>query len=233
MFLAAELNGKRLHYRQNEYSLTFDDGPTEGVTLELAHLLRNEAISATFFVLGEHANEAALSELVKCGHRIGNHTFGHQNLDRFTGDHEVEIPDQIGRCHERIKRYSRQRIPFRAPGGAWSNPKFTKIANRLAYAKRYIGRYGWDIDASDWRLHRRKGDADKMGFDDFCRRFEESINRRSSGIILLHDGVPGNEAELTDRAENQAIRVAEFAIATLRKRAARIVPLKEPWAWLW
>ena len=70
-----------------------------------------------------------------------------------------------------------------------------------------------------------------MEFDDFCRRFEESISRRSSGIILLHDGVPGNKAELTDRAENQAIRVAEFAIATLRKRAARIVQLKEPWAW--
>jgi len=230
MFLAAELNGKRLHYRQNEYSLTFDDGPTAGVTVELARLLQHEEISATFFVLGEHSDDATLSELVKCGQRIGNHTFSHQNLDRYTGDHEVEIPHQIGRCHERIERFSRKRIPFRAPGGAWSNPRFTKIANRLAYAGRYIGRYGWDIDAADWRLHRRKGDADKSAFDDFCRRFEDSLNRHSRGIILLHDGVPGNEAELADPAENQAVRVAEFAIATLRKRAARIVPLKEPWS---
>jgi peptidoglycan/xylan/chitin deacetylase (PgdA/CDA1 family) len=233
MFLAKELKGNRLKYKDNEYSLTFDDGPTEGVTVDLGRLLQKEKISATFFVLGEHANDEALSELVACGHRIGNHTFSHQNLDSFRGDHSIEIPDQITRCHERIERFSRQRIPFRAPGGAWTNPKFTKIANKLPFANRYIGRYGWDIDASDWRLHRRMGNADKIEFDDFCRRFEEAIDRfHSGGIILLHDGVPRNEAALADRNENKVIKVAEFVIETMRKRGLRFVPLKEPSTWL-
>ncbi len=221
MFLAKELKGNRLKYKDNEYSLTFDDGPTEGVTVDLGRLLRKEKISATFFVLGEHANDEALSELVACGHRIGNHTFSHQNLDSFKGDHSIEIPDR------------RQRIPFRAPGGAWTNPKFTKIANKLPFANRYIGRYGWDIDASDWRLHRRMGNADKIAFDDFCRRFEEAIDRfHGGGIILLHDGVPRNEAALADRNENKVIKVAEFVIETMRKRGLRFVPLKEPSTWL-
>jgi peptidoglycan/xylan/chitin deacetylase (PgdA/CDA1 family) len=233
MFLAKELRGDRLRYRDNEYSLTFDDGPTEGVTVYLGRLLQKEKISATFFVLGEHANDETLSELVACGHRIGNHTFSHQNLDSFEGDHNIEIPDQIRKCHERIERFSRQRIPFRAPGGAWTNPKFTKIANKLPFANRYVGRYGWDIDASDWRLHRRKGNADKIEFDDFCRRFEEAIDRfRGGGIVLLHDGVPGNEAALADRDENKAIKVTEFVIETMRKRGLRFVPLKEPSTWL-
>jgi peptidoglycan-N-acetylglucosamine deacetylase len=231
MFLAAELNGNRLKYRDGEYSLTFDDGPTEGVTIDLARLLQKHGISATFFVLGEHATDAALSELVTCGHRIGNHTFSHQNLDLFKGDHTIEIPDQIGKCHDRIERYGRQRIPFRAPGGAWTNPKFSKIANRLAFAKRYIGRYGWDVDASDWRLHRRPGNADKIEFDEFCRRFKEAIDRIHRGIILLHDGVPKNEAELADRNENQVIKVTEFVIETMRARGCRFVPLKEPSTW--
>jgi peptidoglycan/xylan/chitin deacetylase (PgdA/CDA1 family) len=232
MFLAKELHGRRLKYKDNEYSLTFDDGPTEGVTVDLGRLLRKENISATFFVLGEHANDEALSDLVRCGHRIGNHTFSHQNLDLFTGDHNIEIPDQIGKCHERIERFSQRLIPFRAPGGAWTNPEFSKIANRLPFAKRYIGRYGWDIDASDWRLHRRKGSADKIEFDEFCRRFTDAIDRIPSGIILLHDGFPANEAELDDRDENKVIRVTEFVIATMRKRGLRFVPLKEPSTWL-
>jgi peptidoglycan/xylan/chitin deacetylase (PgdA/CDA1 family) len=231
MFLAKELNGRRLKYRDNEYSLTFDDGPTEGVTIRLARLLQKEGISATFFVLGEYANDGALSELVGCGHRIGNHTFSHQNLDKFEGDHGIEIPDQIGKCHERIVPFCGRLIPFRAPGGAWSNPKFTKIANKLPYAKRYIGRYGWDIDASDWRLHRRLGNADKIEFDDFCGLFNEAIDRIHRGIILLHDGFPQNEAQLADRDENKVIRVTEFVIETMRRRGLRLVPLKEPSTW--
>jgi peptidoglycan/xylan/chitin deacetylase (PgdA/CDA1 family) len=228
MFLANELNGRRLKYRSGEYSLTFDDGPTAGVTTALGRMLQNEDIAATFFVLGEHANDEALSELVACGHRIGNHTFSHQNLDSFSGDHSVEIPDQITRCHERIAGFGERRIPFRAPGGAWSNPKFSKIANTLPFAKRYIGRYGWDVDASDWRLHRKKGHADKMEFDGFCRRFNQALDRVPRGIILLHDGFPTNEAEFADRGENQVIRAAQFVIDAIAKRGCRFVSLKGP-----
>jgi peptidoglycan/xylan/chitin deacetylase (PgdA/CDA1 family) len=227
MFLAKELNGRTLRYRSGEYSLTFDDGPTEGVTTALGRMLQNEDISATFFVLGEHANDEALSDLVTCGHRIGNHTFSHQNLDSFTGDHSIEIPDQITKCHERIEGFGQRRIPFRAPGGAWSNPKFSKIANTLPFARRYIGRYGWDIDASDWRLHRKKGNSDKIEFNDFCRLFNEAIDRVHRGIILLHDGFPANEAEFADRAENQVIQATEFVIDAIAKRGRRFVPLKE------
>jgi peptidoglycan/xylan/chitin deacetylase (PgdA/CDA1 family) len=231
MFLARELNGRRLRYRRHEYSLTFDDGPTPGVTTALGRLLQKEGIPATFFVLGEHANDEALAELVNCGHRIGNHTFSHQNLDSFTGDHAIEIPDQITKCHERIERFGRRRIPFRAAGGAWSSPKFTKIANRLPFARRYVGRYGWDVDAADWRLHRKPGNPHKFTFDDFCRLFDEAIDRVPRGIILLHDGVPRNEAEFADRDENQVIRVTEFVIDAMRRRGRRFVPLKEPFTW--
>jgi len=42
MFLAKELKGNRLKYKDNEYSLTFDDGPTEGVTVDLGRLLQKE-----------------------------------------------------------------------------------------------------------------------------------------------------------------------------------------------
>jgi peptidoglycan/xylan/chitin deacetylase (PgdA/CDA1 family) len=226
MFLAKELNGRRLRYRSGEYSLTFDDGPTPGVTTALGRLLHNEGISATFFVLGERADDDVLCELVACGHRIGNHTFSHQNLDSFNGDHNIEIPEQITKCHERIERFGARRIPFRAPGGAWSN--FSKIANQLPFANRYIGRYGWDIDASDWRLHRKQGNRDKIEFNDFCRLFNEAVDRVHRGVILLHDGFPANEARFADRGENQVLQAAQFAIAATRKRGGRFVPLKEP-----
>lgn len=232
MFLAKELRGQNLSYRANEYSLTFDDGPTDGITTDLAQLLYREGVSATFFVLGERANPAALSEVVQLGHRLGNHTFSHQNLDRFRGDHRAEIARQITTCHEQIEQLvPHHRIPFRAPGGAWSDPRFSAFANDLPISKRYIGRYGWDVDANDWRLQRRHGHVEKIGFGDFCRRFEQSLEGFRGGIVLLHDGFPKNEAHLADSRENMALEVATFVLQTMRGRGFRCVPLKEPPAW--
>lgn len=232
MFLTKELRGRNLNYRRNEYSLTFDDGPTDGITTDLARLLYREGVSATFFVLGERANRAAFSAVVQYGHRLGNHTFSHPNLDRFCGDHRTEIARQIIACHEQLEQFvSRQRIPFRAPGGAWSDPRFSTFANELPISKRYIGRYGWDIDANDWRLHRRQGDAEKIGFGAFCRRFEHTLDEFRGGIVLLHDGFPKNEADRADPKENMALEVARFVLATMRGRGFHCVPLKEPPAW--
>jgi peptidoglycan/xylan/chitin deacetylase (PgdA/CDA1 family) len=232
MFLSNELRGRNLNYRANEYSLTFDDGPTDGVTTDLARLLHREGVAATFFVLGERVNRAALSTMVKYGHRIGNHTYSHQNLAEFRGDHRAEIAHQICACHEQIAEFSsRSRIPFRAPGGAWSEPEFSTFANDLPVSKRYIGRYGWDIDANDWRLQRRRGHTEKIGFGDFCARFERALEAFRGGIVLLHDGFPKNESHLADPNENKALEVAKFVLTIMRGRGFRCVPLKEPPAW--
>ena len=233
MFFTQDLNGRSLNYPPNEFSLTFDDGPTVGVTEDLAWLLRRELVAATFFVLGEHANPAALSTVVRCGHRLGNHTFSHQNMDNFRGDHRAEIARQIGDCHEQIAQFilPRHRIPFRAPGGAWSDTRFSVFANNLGNADRYIGRYGWDIDANDWRLLRRRGHPEKIGFADYCRRFEVALERFRGGIVLLHDGFPKNEAHLDDPRENRVLDVARFVIRVMRQRGYRCVPLKEPAPW--
>jgi peptidoglycan/xylan/chitin deacetylase (PgdA/CDA1 family) len=232
VFLTNELRGRHLNYRANEYSLTFDDGPTDGITTDLARLLCREGVAATFFVLGERADATALSAVVQHGHRLGNHTYSHQNMDSFGGDHRSEIARQITACHEQIEQFvAHRRIPFRAPGGAWSDPRFSRFANDLPISKRYIGRYGWDIDANDWRLQRRAGHAEKIGFSGFCRRFERALDGFRGGIVLLHDGFPKNEAHLADPEENVALDVAKFVLSTMRSRGYRCVPLKEPPMW--
>ncbi|HEY2683243.1 MAG TPA: polysaccharide deacetylase family protein [Steroidobacteraceae bacterium] len=232
MFLNSELRGRHLSYGADEYSLTFDDGPSPDVTATLAEYLHAEGVCATFFVLGERATAPALQKIVSLGHRIGNHTFSHQNLDDYKGDHRAEIERQILECHRRIEPYARQgRIPFRAPGGAWSDPRFSRFANELPVAKRYIGRYGWDIDANDWRLLRRVGHPERISLETYCRRFERAIDGFRGGIMLLHDGFPSNEAHLTDPVQNMALEVARFALATMRSRGFRCVPLKEPPYW--
>ena len=61
--------------------LTFDDGPTPGVTEEVLRILKNFNAKATFFLIGKNVvlypeiTQTILNE----GHNIGNHTHNHLN----------------------------------------------------------------------------------------------------------------------------------------------------------
>src|SRR5581483_2844436 len=90
--------------------LTYDDGPgdTPGDgpgphTTELGRYLHERGISATFFVVGRHAEQApeTLARLRDWGHLIGNHTYSHPalaDLARAGGD----VVGEIARTHEII-----------------------------------------------------------------------------------------------------------------------------------
>lgn len=61
--------------------LTFDDGPTPGITgFVLQELARYQA-KATFFVIGDNVRKypEILKQVSAEGHAIGNHTFNHLN----------------------------------------------------------------------------------------------------------------------------------------------------------
>ena len=62
-------------------TLTFDNGPEPGVTERVLEVLAEEAIRATFFVLGAKLADPARRKLAERahaeGHWIGNHTMSH------------------------------------------------------------------------------------------------------------------------------------------------------------
>lgn len=73
--------------------LTFDDGPTPGITEWILSTLRKYNAKATFFVLGKNVelypdlHQMILQE----GHKVGNHTYSHQKgwgmpLERYLED---------------------------------------------------------------------------------------------------------------------------------------------------
>ena len=66
---------------QNEIFLTFDDGPTAGVTEQVLDLLSEYKAKATFFCLGKNIKSypKIVDRIIKEGHSIGNHTFDHLN----------------------------------------------------------------------------------------------------------------------------------------------------------
>jgi peptidoglycan/xylan/chitin deacetylase (PgdA/CDA1 family) len=73
--------------------LTFDDGPTPGITEWILSTLRRYDAKATFFVLGKNVEmyPDLCRKILAEGHRIGNHTYSHQKgwgmaLERYLED---------------------------------------------------------------------------------------------------------------------------------------------------
>ena len=80
--------------------LTFDDGPTPGITEWILSTLKRYDAKATFFVLGKNAEmyPDLYERIIREGHKIGNHTYSHQKgwgmpLEKYIED--VDFAEDI------------------------------------------------------------------------------------------------------------------------------------------
>lgn len=84
----------------NGVFLTFDDGPTPGITEWILSTLKHYNAKATFFVLGKNAEmyPDLHQRIINEGHKIGNHTYSHQKgwgmpLEKYIED--VDFAEDI------------------------------------------------------------------------------------------------------------------------------------------
>ena len=75
--------------------LTFDDGPTPGVTEWILNTLDRYDAKATFFVLGKNVEmyPDLYQMIIDRGHKVGNHTYSHQKGWRMSLSRYVEDVD--------------------------------------------------------------------------------------------------------------------------------------------
>lgn len=132
--------------------LTFDDGPSKH-TRRLLSILRKYNVKATFFVTCKHCVDMnILSEIVRDGHAIGNHTFSHQYKSIYA-DEEMFF-SELNSMEECIleKTAVRTRL-MRFPGGSSNTvSRFNPgIMTRLAETVQTKGYhyFDWNVDSGD------------------------------------------------------------------------------------
>jgi peptidoglycan/xylan/chitin deacetylase (PgdA/CDA1 family) len=188
-------------------SITFDDGPNPDATPLILDALRREGVSATFFVLGRHAERwpALVRRMADEGHQLGNHGYWHRKLHRRT---PAYVRDDLVRGTEAIRQASGGVTPrhFRAPHG-FRSPWVTPIAASLG--QRTVG---WSLGV--W-------DSARPGADQIARRAIDGM--RAGSILLLHDG-DGYDAEGDRRQTAEAL---PRIIDGLRARGLRFVTLPD------
>ena len=122
-------------------ALTFDDGPTAGVTAALLAGLRERNVNATFFLCGYRIElfPELISAYADAGHEIGIHGYSHAYLNELDADGcRKELYQTLDLLEGREIRL------FRAPGGLVSDTLQTEAA--LAG----LSIIGWSVDPQDW-----------------------------------------------------------------------------------
>ena len=156
---------------RHEIALTIDDGPHPAFTLKLLQILKENNIHATFFVVGEKAEE--YPDLIRAevagGNEVGNHTYDHVSLIKIPPEY---IDTEIEACGEVIKQITGHSPHlFRPPGGEYNQA--------VAEAVEALG-YKMILYSDD------PGDYADPGTGVIETRTLDTIS--NGGIILLHDG---------------------------------------------
>ena len=203
-------------------TLTFDNGPTVGITERVLEILERRGIRSTFFVIGRNLADRAAASLARqahaAGHWIGNHTFSHSVA---LGDH----PDPDFAAHEiadtqrAIGELSHPNKLFRPYGN--SGLIGPHLLNRAAIAYLLANRFQtvlWNSVPGDWR--------DAAGWVETC---VAQMLENEWSVVVLHDiegGCLPRLAELLQRLNDLGVvHEQDFPESVILTRAGSIVNL--------
>ena len=153
-------------------SLTFDDGPDSDMTPRVLDVLKQNDITATFFLIGNRVktNPEIVSRMYKEGHLVANHTYSH--LSTFPLSSSSRVKQEIENTNEAI--YSVVgKVPhlFRPPFGV-TNPIIGKVVKQKS-----LTTIGWSIRSLDTISKRSRNEV--------CEKVVGALH--PGAIILLHD----------------------------------------------
>ena len=186
-------------------TLTFDNGPTPGVTDAVLDLLAARGICTTFFVVGAQLRDPARRALAERaageGHWIGNHTLTHSVQLGETGDAAAPARE-IGETQALLGDLARRERLYRpyGAGGILGPSLFSRAAVRYLEEGGYTCVL-WSSVPHDW------DDADH-----WVERCLADVREQPHALVVLHD-MPGcalaRLPELLDRLEKAGAEVVQ------------------------
>ncbi len=184
-------------------ALTYDDGPSDGLTPQLLDLLQRRNARGTFFMLGRSAQRhpQIADRVVEEGHDIGCHSDQHLNAWKAL---PWEAVADIDAGYERLSPWIQPDAMFRPPYGKMTLPTYLSIRRRGAPV------WWWTIDSGDTR--------DVLPSPS---QVAERLRKDGGGIVLMHD---------LDRTQQRNDFVLELTAALLnvaKRESFKVMTLRE------
>ena len=154
--------------------LTFDDGPMPEVTPQVLDILDEYGWKATFFCVGDNVRKypEVYQEVLRRGHRVGNHSFNHIRGYRYS------VEDYVANV-QKASAYIESRL-FRPPHG------------RITFSQIKALKEDYDIVMWDVITY----DYDKKKKPEQIMRTVRNYLRKGS-IVVFHDSIKAKDNVLT------------------------------------
>ena len=203
-------------------TLSFDNGPTPGVTERVLDILAQAGVRATFFVIGEKLDDPAAAALMRqahaAGHWIGNHTLTHSIAFGDRPD-AAFAAREIGETEKRIGAFAHPDKLFRPYGksGLTGAHLFSKAAKAYLLEERYCTLL-WNNVPGDWRNP-----------EGWLARCIADVEKQEWSAVVLHDiadACLGHLPELIDRLSDLGVEWRQdFPESVVMTRGGALVNL--------
>lgn len=151
--------------------LTFDDGPTPGVTDWVLDKLKQYNAKATFFCIGKNvaAHPQLYQRIIQEGHEVGNHSYNHLNGWKYTSNAYAQ---DVMKCAELVDSKL-----FRPPYGKISPAQIMALKKDFKIVM-------WSVLSKDYHPGTSKE-----------RSLEITIKQLEKGdIIIMHDSLKAEQS---------------------------------------
>jgi peptidoglycan/xylan/chitin deacetylase (PgdA/CDA1 family) len=158
----------------NEVFITFDDGPTPGVTDGVLEVLKTHQATASFFCVGQNVatNPELFESIQRAGHTIGNHTWSHPSGWSTPVN---DYLNEVRRCNDLV-----QSKWFRPPYGRITRKQQTGLKKQYTLVM-------WSVLSGDYLPERSPEQCLKTLIK----------HTKPGAIIVFHDNVKATRNVLT------------------------------------
>ncbi|WP_417383309.1 polysaccharide deacetylase family protein [Gimesia sp.] len=178
-------------------ALTFDDGPHPEYTPLLLDVLQKYQQQATFFVIGEKAQQYPhlIERIVQEGHELGNHTLTHSEPAQTSTRRFLEEIQETNRILEEITGGKANLV--RPPKGKLN---FGKLLGLWRQQRSVVL---WDIDPRDYLMH------DQSEIINWCQNYQPV----SGNFCLMHDNHPHAIEAVRQLSERQDFHIQSHTVS--------------------
>ncbi|MDD3341164.1 MAG: polysaccharide deacetylase family protein [Bacilli bacterium] len=175
--------------------LTFDDGPG-GATKEILDILKEEGVSATFFVTGNGADDLIKREFDE-GHTVALHTYTHDYAKVYASIYDYF--SDLNKIRDRVERITGHRSNIiRFPGGSSNTvSKHYNLGIMSKLTKDVLNRgyhyFDWNVDSGDAGECAASGST-KCVYENVIK----GLSKNKANVVLLHDVKSYTAAALKD-----------------------------------
>ena len=163
--------------------LTFDDGPTEEITVKVLEVLKQYDVKATFFMIGRmiDANRELARRVYNEGHLLANHSYSHDYKALYaTGESFME---EIEKTYGVIKEVTGEEPLklMRFPGGSYNAGDHAAEKQKYKELLKQNGYY-----YADWNCLNGDAESSNRTSDQLLQRLKETAGADNI-VVLMHD----------------------------------------------